>query len=101
MIDHEDLTGRVRKLYPFPEDAGQYASALDCASRLAETFTKAGATALRDQFALQCLHGIIDDCGLSADKMAERCYEVADAMLRARRTVYGPEEGAPSPTIEE
>jgi hypothetical protein len=30
--------------------------------------------ALRDQFALQALHGIIDDCGLSADEVANRCY---------------------------
>jgi hypothetical protein len=40
--------------------------------------------ALRDQFALQALHGIIDDCGLSADEVANRCYEVADAMVARR-----------------
>jgi ParB-like chromosome segregation protein Spo0J len=43
---------------------------------------------LRDQFAMEMLRGLADDCGLSADEMADRCYEVADAML-ARRVKEG------------
>lgn len=42
------------------------------------------APTLRDRFAMQALNGIIDDCGLSAEEMAARCYEVADAMLAHR-----------------
>jgi hypothetical protein len=43
---------------------------------------------LRDQFAMQALHGIIRDCGLTAEEMADRCYAVADAMI-ARRNREG------------
>lgn len=39
---------------------------------------------LRDQFAMQVLRGIIDDCGLSYEEMADRCYHAADAMLARR-----------------
>jgi plasmid stability protein len=49
--------------------------------------TTSQAPTLRDQFAMQALNGIIPDCGLSADEMAERCFEAADAMLRVRAKV--------------
>jgi hypothetical protein len=39
---------------------------------------------LRDDFAMEALRGLIPDCGLSPAEMAQRCYEVADAMLTER-----------------
>lgn len=39
---------------------------------------------LRDEFAMEALRGMADDCGLEYAEMAERCYKIADAMLVAR-----------------
>lgn len=55
----------------------------------------------RDRFALQALHGIIPDCGLSATEMAERCYEVADAMMEVRARGAGVQPAQSPETAEE
>lgn len=39
---------------------------------------------LRDWFAGQALVAIADDCGMSDDEVAERCFERADAMMAKR-----------------
>lgn len=44
-----------------------------------------GGIPLRDKLAMAAMPGIAFDCGLSADEAADKAYEFADAMLRARK----------------